>query len=232
MWIGLLFVTLAAISVAGAMLFPPWGYLLLWPGLSCLLVASAYWGLGAGILGKRATGEIPWWSWIVFGPYLAGFYLINAWAGVWRRNVRGIDDWTLVAPGLVLARIPNPAEAPADLAAVIDMTCEYAAPAWPAGILYLTRPTLDNMPPRAEEVADLVRQVRPVEGSILIHCAGGNARSAIVMAALFVDRGLASDGPAALAMLKALRPSVHPTAEQLAVLDEAVQLLQADRPEP
>ena len=44
-------------------------WLLIWTGISCLIVASAYGGLGPGVLGKRMNGSLAWWAVILLFPY-------------------------------------------------------------------------------------------------------------------------------------------------------------------
>src|SRR5256885_1245292 len=48
------------------------GWLLLWPGVSFLVLAAAYAGLGPRVYGKRADGRMAWWARPGCGPVPPG----------------------------------------------------------------------------------------------------------------------------------------------------------------
>src|SRR2546425_6595198 len=132
--LGLGFIALAA-QTGG------WGWLLLWPGLSALLVGVGYAGLGARVFGKRQNGSLALWAVIIHLPYLlitlAVWYLIR-----WTIPENAADE---VAPGVWVARRPFATEIPDDVRCVIDMTAEF----WVARRVrqnrtYLCYPTLDG----------------------------------------------------------------------------------------
>jgi protein-tyrosine phosphatase len=215
----LLYSSLSALFLGLALWLQGWAWLLLWPALSCAVILAGYLGAGAVVLGKRADGSLPWWSWLVNGPYLAGFWLINAASGWFRRNVRGWADWTPVAHGIILSRFPDPAAVPPDVEVVVDLTAEYPAPAWPASIRYFALPMLDNSAPALADAVALLAQLRDEPARMLIHCAGGTGRSAMLVAALLVLRGIAPNAEAAHDYLLARRPGVNFSSEQSAFLE-------------
>src|SRR5688500_5133902 len=117
---GLLAVVLAGYAVALEGL----AWLLLWPALSFLVVATAYAGVGPKLLGKRPDGRIAWWALVLHLPYF-----LLTW-GVWhaqRRVDRGpaVNE---VAPGLWIGRRALPNELPPGVTLVVDLTGEFHEP--------------------------------------------------------------------------------------------------------
>ncbi len=55
---GIAFTLLAALIAYTAIINGGWAYLLLWPALSFLLVAFAYFGAGPTVFGKQASGTL------------------------------------------------------------------------------------------------------------------------------------------------------------------------------
>lgn len=66
----LLFSLLSMVLIANAVLQGGWGLLLLWPGLSFLLVAVAYAGLGPAVFGKQPDGTLAPARAVLLLPYL------------------------------------------------------------------------------------------------------------------------------------------------------------------
>jgi protein-tyrosine phosphatase len=182
------------------------GWLLLWPAVSFLLVGAAYAGLGPGIFGKRPGGTLAWWALLLLLPYL-----VLTWA-VWHlaRAFRKEACCHEVAPGVWLGRRPYPRELPPDVTLVVDLTAEFPAHRGVRrGRTYLCLPTLDTGAPEEAAFGDLVRQVAAWRGKVYIHCAAGHGRSALVAAAVLVARGLARDGRQAEEALRKVRPGVR-----------------------
>src|SRR3954470_9368525 len=98
-------VALALFSLAGR---SPGGIVFAWAGLAFLVMAAAYAGLGAGVLGKRPDGTLPLWSRILLFPYL-----LATW-GLWRVQnlLRREGPCSEIAPGLWLGRRPFVHELP------------------------------------------------------------------------------------------------------------------------
>jgi len=76
------------------------GLLLLWPGISILVLAAAYAGLGPGLYGKRPDGRMAWWAVLLLLPYL-----LLTWAS-WhiQRLLSREPCCNEVAPGLWIGR--------------------------------------------------------------------------------------------------------------------------------
>ncbi len=93
------------------------------------------------------------------------------------------------------------------------------------GDRHLHLATIDNTPPSRE---DLVRGVQFISdeiatgGKVYVHCGVGVGRAPTLAAAYLISTGLTPDD--ALRGIRAVRPFVHLTASQRAVLDEFARL--------
>jgi protein-tyrosine phosphatase len=191
------------------------GWLLLWPGGSYLVLAAAYAGLGPGVCGKRPDGRLAWWAVGLMLPYLLPNWL------VWyvQRFLHRKHPCSEVAPGLWLGRRVYAMELPAGTSLVVDLTAEFPEPRGVVrGRTYVCVPTLDALAPPEDVLRDLVRQVAGWPGTAYVHCALGHSRSALVAAAALIARGLAADADHATAVLRQVRPSVRLTEPQWRLL--------------
>jgi protein-tyrosine phosphatase len=205
------FALFAAFFAAIAFLAGGWGWLLAWPALSCAVIAAGYAGLGPRILGKRDDGRLSLLRCVVLLPYL-----VLAWS-VWhlRRLVSREPCCHEVAPGLWLGRRPLARDLPEGVVLIVDLTAEF----WPAygvrvGRDYLTLPTLDADWPDEARLRACVARVAAHAGPVYVHCALGHGRSALLVAAVLLARGLAADDREAVRTLRAVRPGVYLTGRQ------------------
>ena len=219
-----IFICLGVAFIALAVQTGGWGWLLLWPGLSGVLVGLGYAGLGARVFGKRRHGGFATWALIVHLPYLfmtlAVWYLIR-----WTIPENAADE---VAPGLWVARRPLCREIPGDVRCVIDVTAEF----WPARRVrdartYLCYPTLDGHVSSDEAFIQTVQQIASLDHAILIHCAQGHGRSAALSAAVMIARGVAQDVEQAERMLRAARPKVGLKKHQRALVERVTGRLRS-----
>ena len=104
------------------------GWLLLWPAGSFLLIGGAYAHLGPRVCGKRADGRLAWWAVLLLLPYL-----LMTWT-VWH-VIRLLSRETCcdeVAPGVWVGRRPFVRDLPANISLIVDLTAEFPAPRSPA----------------------------------------------------------------------------------------------------
>ncbi|MCI1187922.1 dual specificity protein phosphatase family protein [Hymenobacter sp. DH14] len=181
-----------------------WAWLLLWPGAALLLVGLAYSRFGVSIFQKQG-GQLSWAAGWLLLPYRVGAWLSSRWFT--RREAPAAE----VVPGLWLGRAPGRADRrhlPA--AAILDLTAEFNRPAAARHRPYRSVPLLDLVVPTPAELAQAVAALdalwpaRPV----LVHCALGYSRAAVVVAAWLLHRGLAATPEAAVAQVRAARPQV------------------------
>jgi protein-tyrosine phosphatase len=219
MIIALLFLSLAAASLAWACKLGGLGLLLLWPGAACTLVGLAYASNRPGMLGKRSDGTLPWPAVLLYLPVLLGLW------GRWHllRGLRLEEPWVRVAPGLWLGRRPVAGELPPEAELVVDLTAEWHRAAGVRELPHRWLRCLDGMAFRDEAgLRRLLEELSEEPRGLYVHCAAGHGRSALVVAALMLRRGLADSPRAAEARLRALRPRVHITRAQFRQL-EALQ---------
>lgn len=199
-----------------AIVLQPTAWLLLWPALSFAILAAAFAGLGARVFGKRATGEMAWWSTALLLPYL-----LLAW-GVWHlwRWRTSEDCCNEVCPGLWVGRKPLRGDLPEGAGCIVDLTSEFArCRAVIEGRKYYCLPILDRFVPLKKELLDLIERLSKEKGGIYIHCAMGHGRSAMVAAALIIARGLADNPEDAIQRIKAARPGIKLNAAQRKLLE-------------
>lgn len=214
MWYSLAFALLCAGSFVLALRWGWWGLLPGWWGLNCGVLSLAYALRRPGWLGKLPDGT--------FAP-AALFWLPYRLAtrGLSRIRYRfGIAPPACeVLPGLWLGPRPLAREVDPRVQVILDLTAELPLDGPLRGRLeYRCVPTLDGTAPDPAALARILDEDDPSR-PMLVHCALGHGRSAVVAAALLLSRGAASDPAEAVARLRALRPGVCLTRDQWAVLE-------------
>ena len=193
------------------------GLLLLWPALALAIVALGYAGAGPGVFQKRADGRISLASRWLLMPYRVGVRA-NVWW--WTRRLPAAVE---IADGVFLGRIPARSEL-STYVAVIDMAAETPGRAAP-GLTWQAFPTLDLLPVTAERIraATLAAEAAARHGPVLVCCALGFQRSALVAACLLMRAGFATSAAAAVAQVKAKGRPVHLKLETFAAIEEAAR---------
>jgi len=182
-----------------------WAWLLLWPGAALVLVATAYAGLGAAVFQKNADGQLNWAARWLLAPYQAGAWLSSRWF------TRHGPPSAEVVPGLWLGRAPGRADwqhLPAG--AVLDLTAEFSLGRAARARPHRAVPLLDLAAPTPAELAGAVAALDALwpHAPVLVHCALGYSRSAVVVAAWLLHRGRAASPAEAEALVRAARPGV------------------------
>ena len=195
----------AAALAAALWLRGPWLWLL-WPAASWLGLAWAYQENRPEALGKRSDGRLSWRS-LFFLPHLAASELYFHF----KRLVLKLEPcWDEIAPGIYIGRRPSPGELPDDVRWIVDLTAELAEPAelvqdWH----YRYLASLNRSAPEEGDFRRLTAELAEVDEPIYVHCGSGLGRSATMVAALLVLRGLADDADHAESMMRRVRPRVH-----------------------
>jgi protein-tyrosine phosphatase len=200
---GLTFFVCGVAFAAIAYALGGFAWLFAWLGADFLIHGLGYAGLGPRVLGKRQDGTIAPWAYVVLGPQM-----LFTWA-TWSvaRLVSREDCSNEVAPGLWLGRRPLPGELPAGVDLIVDLTAEFPENASVrAGREYVCIPVLDTTAPGDDDMRELVDRLCAHPGKAYVHCAQGHGRSACVVAAVLIRRGIAADLAAAEARLKECRP--------------------------
>jgi protein-tyrosine phosphatase len=199
-------------------------WLAIWPAVSFLVVAAAYFGGGPGLLGKRASGRLHPLALLIHAPFL-----LLTWT-IWHVVValRGSRDASRIAEGIWLGRRPRIGEIPPGTTLLADMTCEFSTLRRLDGTCqYLALPTLDNSAPPLMDLLAFVRRIVAHDGVVYLHCAQGHGRSALAAACVLIARGDAADPESALQIIRKVRPRIHLTRSQMALLRRAAKELQS-----
>ena len=203
-----LYYSLGALMFAAlAIVLRPWGLLLFWPALSLALMASAYFALGAEMFRKR-DGILPMTTRLLLWPVLAGqrvslvYYASksNAWDEV-------VDRLWI---GRKLSDRQARIAAENGVAAVLDLTCEFAEARAFQELVYCQIPILDLTAPalaQLEQAVDFIES-QIANGVVFVHCKAGFSRSAAAVGAYLLASGKAKSADEAIAILRAARPGI------------------------
>lgn len=191
-------------------------------GLTCMLLhvssvgylvalAASPWfeKSSTGLLGKRADGRIDTLRFGLFWPYHAG---LRMKLGM-QRLLSSEPVWNQITSDYFIGGWPNSKKNTPPLCnlAILDVTCELPLQVEASG--YLMIPVWDTHAPSSIQIEIGVRwalkQEREEKRCILIHCAHGHGRSACMMAAILIAKGLVGTVEEAEAMMKKERPRVR-----------------------
>ena len=202
-------------QIALGFLYRDAAWLLAWSGASFIAVALAYVRQRPEIFGKRPDGTLTPWHVVLLWPYLLFTWVAWFLGSRLSREAAG----HLIAPGLWLGRRAFGREIPPDVSLIVDLTAEMPEPASARrGRTYLCLPTLDGSVPDRAKLRTLVETITAWPGGVYVHCALGRGRSALVVAAVLLARGVVPDFAGASQMLKKARPSVWMNAAQRAYM--------------
>lgn len=200
----LLFLGLAQIALGWYYDHVSW--LLWWSGADFVLVGLAYVWNRPQIFGKRPDGTLTGWRGALLFPYLLFAWVVWSLETRLRREV----PFHEVAPGLWLWRRVPGRDLPPSVSLFVDLTSEFWEPASVRrGRTYLCLPTLDGATPEPQKLRELVQAVSVWPGEVYVHCALGRGRSALVVAAVLLAKGAASDLEDATQKLRQARAGVR-----------------------
>jgi len=183
-------------------------WLLFWPAVAFIAVGAAYLGIGVKVFGKRPDGSMNPLNLMILLPYVCLAWIVWVLLAVLSREAPAHE----VAPGIWVGRRPRKRELPAGVDLIIDLTCELWEPrAVRTHCRYVGCPTLDAAVPDLDNLMD---KVGSTSGPILIHCAQGHGRSAVVAARLLMERKIATNSDDAIRKITAARSRVRLNAKQ------------------
>ena len=205
--IGVFYAAGALVLLGGAIVFWPWGAVLLWPMTALAVVATAYFRNGPGIF-RKANGVLPWSTCWALGPVLVGQHLSRIY---YRSRCRAWDE---VTPNVWIGSALRGREArravQAGVTSVLDLTAEFSAPPAFRALRYRNIPILDLTAPSAVQLEEMARFIaaESKNGIVYVHCKIGYSRSAAAVAAYLLASGAAANADEALALLGQARPSI------------------------
>lgn len=184
--------------------------LLLWPGFALGAVTVAYMGVGPAVFRKRG-GRLSVAAIILLGPYLIGQSL--SWRWYLRRMGAPLSE---IVPGVFIGARLDDREAIVFAAAhpdrfVLDLTGDFDE----AGSLregdYANLQLMDLIEPPPDALRDAATRIEAAVGqgkTVLVHCALGYSRSALVVAHWLATTGRARTLREALERVRAARPGI------------------------
>jgi hypothetical protein len=203
------------------------------------VAGAAYLLRAPQILGKRPDGTRHWWAW----PILWSYFLFT-WAG-WSGWAKFQPCKKMSTKGAISPIIPNlwisrrltdaDARAVNILGAaktIIDLAPEFAEfPTLRAQPHYLSLPILDGTSATQKQLLHAVGHIQKhINTGVLVHCAGGHGRSAMVVAAYLLYINHAATPQEAIHTIKQARHHIKLNKKQLATLHKFYEHLKQSPP--
>jgi protein-tyrosine phosphatase len=200
----------AFVCLAGTVWIP----LLWWPTLALIIVGLAYGLLGVDALQKDQQGRLTPAAWWLLLPWRIGMMLSM------RYHTRHITTISPFIDGVFLGTYPR---IRVEQRAVLDLTSEFSRPRAVHGVAYQCVAMLDLINPDEEvlyEAVNKLEQLRTAQGSVLVHCALGLSRSALVVTAWLLQCNPELTLAQAVAQVRKARPQVIFTTEHMELLEK------------
>jgi len=205
--VGLIYVGMTLITYSLAITFQGWWFLLLYPAVSTMIVASAYFGLGPRIMRKN-NGKIPFSSKIVLFPYFLGQRLSRVY------YLRKTNLYDYVTDDIIIGAVLRDSDAAAlkdaGVAGVLDMTAEFSENSVFRELSYLNIQVMDLTEPPQSHLEEAARFIHSnlKHGKVYIHCKIGFSRSVAAVAAYLLGYKVAHSCDEAFEIIKKARPAV------------------------
>ena len=202
---GITFTLFAALIGYVAIVNGGLAYLLLWPAISFLLVAIAYFGVGPIVFGKQPDGTLEPIRQILLAPFL--LYLWAVWHIV--RLVSRESPYNQLTDSVFIGRRLLSSERPIQFDHIVDLTCEFNEPFALRSTGYISLPTLDTQHPSLDELRRRAEIIANLDGTVYIHCAQGHGRTATLAIAYLIHTGHSTTINGAIEYVLDRRPLAH-----------------------
>lgn len=200
-----------------------------WAGGVFLYIGLGYFLSFTRLLFKNSKGVIPLPIKLILLPFFLGIYAYN-----WLARQRSDDPATqMMTPGLYIGRRILPGDIPdlqkKHIDAVLDVTAEFDAlnvMLADTDILYRNIPIYDHSTPRLRDLhraVALVDMWKRENKNVLVHCALGRGRSAMVILAYLIFKHPGVTIRSLLENVQAIRASIAPNFRQLRLLERYKQ---------
>ncbi|PVZ83327.1 hypothetical protein C9426_27030 [Serratia sp. S1B] len=200
-----------SLIVIAASFYLPW---LWWPAIALLIVTLGYAGLGVAVLQKNEQGKLTLAAYWLLLPWRLGMFISRLH---YTRRLPAVSQLTdEVFLGCYPRRQPLQR-------AVLDVTSEFPRAREITGIAYYCVPMLDLVNPEENQLHQAVmmlEQLQRTQGSVLIHCALGLSRSALVAAAWLLYKQPTLTVVEAVTYIRQKRPQVVFNCQHLELLEQ------------
>ncbi len=194
-----------------------WMLLVAWLGADFFILGIAHLRGTHGMFGKRASGTLPFWSWLLYLPLL--FYTGAVWRLLILFNREPAQNF--VGDDLAVGRRLLSRESIGEFSNYVDLTSEFVeSDSLRKRPGYFCFPILDGAAPDIEALNQALDRLRP--GKTFIHCAQGHGRTGLFALALLLRRGVVRDVEEGIQILKAARPKIALNREQRRCLERFV----------
>lgn len=200
-----------------------------WIALSFLCVSLAYFANNPSIFRKKMDGRIPFFAKLFFIPFLVIIHIYNKIA----RDFDGVPSIQCVGENLFIGDKLTPSDvailADKNIKAVLDVTAEFESLDWTLAnetISYHNIPILDHSTPREKELSQAIIWIKNQQlhkGPVLIHCALGRGRSALIVIAYLLSQSTHKKISTVLNELRKTRSTVNLNKRQMKLLERSIQ---------
>jgi hypothetical protein len=219
-----LFGLTALLAARAVFLTPvPWlAVLLAWLGLALAGMALAYALDSPAPLRKQPGGRISPIGYLVFWPVIGLNRLILLGHRLLIREAL-LDE---IVPGVFLGGRPWRFDLgrlrALQIQSVMDLTAEFSETNGVRNLRYGGFFLMDARPGSLESLERAMAWIDDAraDGPVLVHCALGHGRSAMVVAAYLIHTGEARDAPSAIERVRQCRPGIELRGEQVGLLRE------------
>jgi hypothetical protein len=181
-----------------------WTLLAIWLGADFAAVGIAHVVGFHRIFGKRVDGSLPFWSWVLFLPWLILTHVV--WRGIFWLSGEAAEN--AVTDDFVVGRRLLPHEVKGEFDNYVDLTSEFAEPlAIRQRPGYRCFPILDGSAPEPEELRQFLGGLPP--GRTFVHCAQGHGRAGLFSLAWMLQSGRVKTIEEGLEKLRAIRPWIQ-----------------------
>lgn len=181
-----------------------WAWWLTWLGLDFLVISVAYAIKASGVFGKRSDGTIPWWSYVVFFPYLVMS------AAMWNlsRLVSRESAANAISKELVVGRRLAGGEPAPEFENCVDLTAEFQEAIHIRNTPgYVSFPVLDAGIPDPAALKRVISGLKP--GRTFVHCAQGHGRTGMVALAILLTSKAVDSIDEGMRLLRTARPGIR-----------------------
>lgn len=188
----------------------PYSSWLIWPAVSCIIIAVGYFGAGVSVFQKQQDGKQSLSARILLLPYRIIACLTRCYYS------KKQDLINKVSAGLYLGSYPQQGQ----FTGVLDVCAEYSASCKITVKYYRAVPMLDLVAPSVEQLDQAVKALAELhsQGETLVHCALGLSRSAIVVVAYLWQQDKSQDMSEIIQQLRLKRANVLFTEHHLQAL--------------